>query len=606
MSNDENKSPTDLARDFIFRERKKETKMLESRVSPAQINEVNSFLEMGTYYSTHLGPSPVLNYQSYNPNSLTPAKIDANSKINFIFIFTNQPKYTDKFEQVFTDIIMHKINQICSNSHKPLVQVHAFCFGIGDERKKNLVFETITAETKGVFVFDFNEISKTGENPPHESIREFQLDNGIKISDIYRRIRNVCSNENDGILFGIFSNSIQKKIVENEFVLREFTVDCEGYLSPIIVPTAHFPSEEDMYFELAGMIQVVVNLVSNSQGYRQSFLEAEKEIFARCVEHYSHGAGINDEILASACSMYFASEKQGMISSFTSHEGDINFGAEPTLIKCIDRMIYKVQQDGDEFTSEHCKTLEQHIQNGIYWSLKSLNYLTETFPEYRQLLFAVVISTDRSIWEDSKCRYIKNKENIFKAWEKFSSEVKPEIIGKQTYGNETTEGSIMTAFMLSIKSILGGRPTSSNMIYNLITDFEEKNGRRVKLRANDVLKKLQEKVASKTLIGTPHGQTSINPVNFILDSDITKHLNSLYKECKNITHLDELLKQAPIRDSHEFLFIDCEDKNKIGGERLKELFRHLKDAVSNNYPDGYSYGKTTPSYKEHDLPWHWR
>jgi hypothetical protein len=605
LNYDVKKSPTDLARDMIFRERKKETKVHESRVSSTLVNEVNSFLEMGTYHSTHLGPSPILNYQLYNPNSLQPAKIDANTKINFIFIFANCPTNTGEFERVFTDITMHKINQICSNSQKPLVQVHAFCFGIGSERKKNLVLETITTETKGIFVFDFNETSQTEENFSHESINDFQVDNGIRISDIYSRIKDVYSNENDGILFGIFSNAIQKIIAEDEFILREFTNDCD-YLSPIIVPTAHFPLEEHMYFELAGMIQVVVNLVSNSQDYRQSFLQAEKEIFTRCIEHYSHGASIGDEILASACSMFFASEKQGMNSFFTPHERNVEYGGNPTLIKDIDNTICSVQQKGHEFTSEHCKKLEQHIQNGIYCSLKSLNYLTETFPEYRQLLFAVVIATDTSIWANKRCSDLKNRENIFKTWEKFNSEDKPEIIGQQTYGHETTEGAIMTAFMLSIKSILEGRPTSSNLIYDLISKDEEKNGRSVKLRANDALDELHKKIAGKTLTDTPHGQTSIHPVNFILDSDIMKHLNTLYKECKKITHLDELLEQAPIRNSHEFLFTDCENKNKIGGERLKELCTNLKDAVSNKYPDGYSYGKTTPSYKAHDLRWHWR
>ena len=82
-----------------------------------------------------------------------------------------------------------------------------------------------------------------------------------------------------------------------------------------------------------------------------------------------------------------------------------------------------------------------------------------------------------------------------------------------------------------------------------------------------------------------------------------KYTQILYDHCKSITHLDEILKQAPITGEYEFLFVNSTEKNVLKKGRLKGLFANLKDALHNRYPEGYSYSKTTPAYRNLELDW---
>lgn len=598
------KSPVDVARERIFAENQV-NKTEEIDGDSPLFNEVTSFLDTRILHGNQASNySPVLNFQLFGISDIERVVIADNTKLNFLFIFVNWPENGKIWEDTFSRVVKNKVSQIGSNSQKNLVNIHAFCLESDDKRKKRLVLDHIDDETAGIFLFDFSKPEYGEEIDTLEEIGDFKLNSNFQLSELQTCINDIKSNSegNKGILLGMFSESIQRNIVADEFILREFVKNSEDCFSSIILPTAYFPSQYgNMFFELAGMIKSVVNLLSSSQDYQYSFYNAQKEIYARCIEQYSHREKIDENILASACSIYFAFEKQRIETDFSVLENDnIDYGEKPTTIRPLDEVITRVQENNQTFADSPCKDLERQIQNGLYTSLKSINVLTNKYPEYNKLLFSIVLSTGDH-WTSNGRKELKNKENIIQMWRRFNEEEKPNIIGKQTYAPKTTEGMIMTAFQLSVKSIEQERPESANLIYDLIQEFEQGEGRDDILRAKESLQKLQDYVTSKDL--SPHDRNAISPVNFILDSDIIKFLQVLYDQCKFITHLDEILGQAPIKDEYEFLFINSKEKNVIEKSRMKELCTHLKDAVSNRYPEGYSYGTTTPSYREHELAW---
>lgn len=595
-------SGVDLAREHIYTDKQDLELMREIPTTNTAQNEVTSFLDtIALQILSNSKHFPVFNFKIFEKNAEAETiTLNQNTRLNFIILFVNWMENGKNLEDAFTKVFKNRIDQIISNSQHKLIDVHTFSLENSENRKKRLILDNIDEKTAGIFIFDFANLDSLEDNLSLNKLNQFELTPNFQISEIQTRLNQIKKSEINfkGVMMGLFSETVQQNIVDNEFILTEFIEEYEDCFNSIILPTAYFPARHNMYFELAGIIETIVNLLSSKQDYRESFGSAQREIFDRCVERYSHAGGIQNSILASACSLYFAFESNRVSSDFiTSGKDNFDFGVSPTLFEKLDEVVIETQEKNDFFARSACKRIEAVISDGIYASVQSLNSLTNRFPEYRKLLFSIVIAGNNEHWTDSKKREVKSENTIREMWNKFSSETKPNIIGKQTFPPKTTEGAILTAFTKSIRSIESGRNDSADLIYNILNHETEAP------EARKVLEKLRLKITKKELSDIPAHRIDTNPANFVLDPQIMKYTHVLYNNCKSITHLDEVLKQAPITGEYEFLFVNSTQKNVLKKGHLKDLFANLKDALHNRYPEGYSYSKTTPAYRDIELNW---
>ena len=598
------KSEVDAAREKIF-ERIEEGNDWNGRgeVVSEPLHEVTSFQDTRSVHeqSTEAQYGPVLNFQIFEKEITKPEiVIDRNSKNNFILIFLNWSDRGEDLEKTFDEVLTRKVNQMGSNSQKQTVSIHSFALDQQDSRKKMLILDTIDEHTSGVFIFDFRTIGKGLENKQLrlKEIGDFELDLDFKISEIRAKITKV--KRGGKIMLGLFSECVQMNIVDNEFLLPEFFQDRNNCFSSLILPTSYNPAKWGMYFELAGIIQAIINLLSTKQNYLDGFYDAQREIHLRCINKFSHAGYIEDRVLASACSIYFGFEDQKTTMKYDAEIIDSSIMLPNTGIENIDQKIAEVVKEKRSFSKKPCQGLETEIQNGIYEALKGINTLSESFEEYRMLLFSIVIAT-ADIWKDSQRKELKKEEKVHQMWRKFSNADKKNLIGKQTYGVKTTEGAILTAFRKSIQFIEEGRSQGSSLIYQLI-DKENPSGKDAAL----VLDELRDKMSARNLNTSASVKTTVRSTNLLLDPNIMKYMQALYDDCKIITHMPAILKQAPVAGEYEFLFLSSSEKNVIERIHLKKVLTSLKDAVRVRYPEGISYNEGTPAFRELNLEWYGR
>ena len=555
-----------------------------------QLHIVNSFNEVSPLHTTDANESlPAVNIQflsSTNSDGMR-GRIDRGKKIDFLLIFINWPGNEENLQNAFKEIIKQKV-PTGRNNQSQTVEVNTHSIRKGDFQKKMLILDSITESTSGIFIFDF-DTGIESHSKRLEKIGDFALDVDFNISDLRKEVQEVKGKEK--VILGLFSDLVQAKIVTNEYLLRNFITLDDNCFSTLILPASYFPGEFNMYFELAGVIQSIINFLTTTQDYRKGIIDAQNEIFLRCIESKLP----QNEATAIACSIYFGLEFHNILSNNKTTVTPTSEDLPSTGIDDIDGAIENVEK----FEFDECSEIQKQINSAVYASLRSINILSNQLKDYHKLLFSIVVGAQSSIWENPKTREkLKNEGSIKKMWKSFGSDTDHAIIGKQTYGDLTTEGQILYAFRKSIKHIQQNRGKGSSLIYRVITEGQDD--------AEDPLETLER--LKLNMKSNEHNfgvavKPQIHPINLILDEHILKYLHVLKLKCKSITHTPEILKQAPVANQFEFLFVSSKEKNHINKSDLKSILTNLKDAVQVYYPDGLSYATSTPMFRETSLQW---
>ena len=589
MIDRKNKSDIDLAREKLFN---REAPDFRSKTAPVsnQLHIVSSFREVSPLHKTNTEMAlPAANFQFLSDINSVQRKgiIDLGKKIDFLLIFINWPGDEENLQNTFKEIIKHKV-PFGQNNQNQNIEINTHSISKGDFQKKMLVLDNITESTSGIFIFDFDTMAE-GHYERLGKIGDFALDSTFNIDDLRIKVQQVKGKEK--IILGLFSDLMQTNVVANEYLLREFITLDDNCFSSIILPASYFPGEFNMYFELAGVIQSIINFLTTTQDYRKGIIDAQNEIFLRCIENELP----NDEVTAIACSIYFGFEFHNILSNNKITSTPMSEELPSTGIRDIDLAIANVET----FANDECQNLEKQIYNAVYSSLRSINILSNELSTYNKLLFSVVVGTQSSIWENPQARKkLKNEDRIKEMWISFCSGTAQSLIGKQTYGENTTEGQILYAFGKSIRQIQRNRGRGSSLIYQIITEGQDD--------VEDPLETLERlKHNMKTNEHRFGGavEPQIYPINLLFDEQILKYLHVLYLKCKNITHMPEILKQAPVDNKFEYLFVSSKEKNHIDKNDLKTILTHLKDAVQVYYPDGLSYATSTPMFRDTSLQW---
>jgi len=583
------KSDIDLAREKLFL-RNTPPLTIKSEPVSEQLHIVNSFQEVSPLHETVTKDIlPAVNFQLFTDTNSVDKRgiIDSSKYLDFLIIFINWPGDEQKLQDAFKDIIKQKV-PLRPNNQNQTVEVNTHSISEGDHQKNMLILEDITEHTSGIFIFDFEAIEED-QYGRLDDFGHFALNSNFNIDHLRERVKEIKQEEK--ILLGLFSDSIQSNILANEYLLRDFITDEDNCFSSIILPSSYYPGEFNMCFELAGIMQSIINFLSNTQDYRESINDAQNEIFLRCIENNLP----KDEITASACSIYFGFEFHNIFSKNKITEFPISEELPCIGIFGIDNAIQPV----DTFASDECQKLEKQIYNAVYASLRGMNILSKELNEYHKLLFSIVIGTQSSIWENPQSRKIlKNEDRIKKLWDSFCSEEQPSIIGKETYGENTTEGQILYGFRKSIRQIQQNRGIGSSLIYRMITKGQDNVEDPL-----ETLERLKDGMKGNKLNFGDAVMPQIHPITLLLDENILKYLHNLYLSCKHITHMPEILKQAPIDDKYEYLFISSKEKNIINKILMKNILTQLKDAIQAYYPDGLSYTASTAMFRETSLQW---
>ena len=302
-----------------------------------------------------------------------------------------------------------------------------------------------------------------------------------------------------------------------------------------------------------------------------------------------------NEATAIACSIYFGLESHNILSNNKITVTPTSEDLPSTGIHDIDGAMENVEK----FAFDECQKIEKQINHAVYSSLRSINILSNQLNDYHKLLFSVVVGAQSSIWENPQARKkLKNEDRIKEMWKSFCSGTAQSLIGKQTYGENTTEGQILYAFGKSIKQIQQNRGKGSSLIYQIITEGQDDVEDPL-----DTLERLKLNMKSSEHNFGAAVKPQIHPINLILDEQILKYLHVLYLKCKSITHTPEILKQAPVGNEFEFLFVSSKEKNHINKSDLKTILTNLKDAVQVYYPGGLSYTTNTSMFRETSLQW---
>ena len=589
MIDRKNKSDIDRAREVMFN-REAPTFTCNSIPVGNQLHIVNSFSEVSPLHTTDANESlPAVNFQFLSSTNSVEMKgiIDRGKKIGFLLIFINWPGNEENLQNAFKEIIKQKV-PLGQNNQNQNIEINTHSIRKGDFQKKMLILDSITESTSGIFIFDF-DTGIEGHSKRLEKIGDFALDVDFNISDLRKKVQEVKGKEK--VILGLFSNLVQSKVVTNEFLLRNFITLDDNCFSTLILPASYFPGEFNMYFELAGVIQSIINFLTTTQDYRKGIIDAQNEIFLRCIENKLP----QNEATAIACSIYFGLESHNILSNNKITVTPTSEDLPSTGIHDIDGAIENVEK----FAFDECQKIEKQINHAVYSSLRSINILSNQLNDYHKLLFSVVVGAQSSIWENPQARKkLKNEDRIKEMWKSFCSGTAQSLIGKQTYGENTTEGQILYAFGKSIKQIQQNRGKGSSLIYQIITEGQDDVEDPL-----DTLERLKLNMKSSEHNFGAAVKPQIHPINLILDEQILKYLHVLYLKCKSITHTPEILKQAPVGDEFEFLFVSSKEKNHINKSDLKTILTNLKDAVQVYYPGGLSYTTSTPMFRETSLQW---